>query len=70
MRTPLVPSVIKTIKLPQELVDQIEDYRTKHDYRSWTFALVRLASIGLMQQGYDVIDLRPWGGDRKSGPSK
>jgi hypothetical protein len=60
MTKPIVPSVIKTIKIPQELVDQIEAYRAAHNFRSWTYALMHLASIGLTQQGYDPVELRPW----------
>ena len=61
MSQPLVPSIIKSIRLPQALIEEIEAYRAEKNFRSWTFALVHLASIGLVQQGREPIELRPWG---------
>jgi hypothetical protein len=60
-------TIKKTIKVTQEFVDAVEDYRKARNRRSWTAALVDLASIGI----YKISGIIPpvtgaWGGDRKS----
>lgn len=57
----------KTIKVTEEFVNAVNDYRKARHHRSWTAALVELASIGIHKMGGMVPPTTGgWGGDRKS----
>lgn len=57
----------KTIKVTEEFVAAVESYRKAMNKRSWTAALVDLASIGIYKMsGIIPPTTGAWGGDRKS----
>lgn len=57
----------KTIKVTAEFVQAVDDYRKTRNHRSWTAALVELASIGIHKMcGIVPPSTGSWGGDRKS----
>ena len=55
------------IKTTEAFMQAVEEYRISRGYRSWTRALVELASAGLEAAGYAAPEpAQNWGGDRQN----
>jgi hypothetical protein len=60
----------KTFKPSRLFVERVEAYRQQCGLQSWSAALVELATEGMKDVGIiqnpAALQLRKWGGDRKS----
>ena len=59
-------STVRSVALPQALIDAVETYRAAHGWRSWNYALLHLVVTGLAARGIDVAtEDNGWGGKRQ-----
>lgn len=55
------------VKVTENFMDVVEQYRIDRGFKSWTRALVELASAGLEAAGYAAPEpADKWGGDRRN----
>ena len=55
------------IKITENFVEAVERYKNDRGLKSWTRALVELASAGLEAAGYAAPEpAQKWGGDRQN----